>query len=130
MTTAPAAVIPPAPTRTGATSRVSLPSEASSSTIVRILLSVSELKELRVLKLGHSNISGEGLRALSTLSQVEKLGLEGCARVNDEAMKELAAWKSLKYLDVQETKVTPAGVASLQAAKPGIQILSGPVSAT
>jgi hypothetical protein len=31
---------------------------------------------------------------------------------------------------VQETKVTHAGVASLQSAKPGIQILSGPDSAT
>jgi hypothetical protein len=50
--------------------------------------------------------------------------------VNDDAMKELAAWKNLKYLDVQETKVTPTAVANLQAAKPGIQILSGPVSAT
>ncbi len=95
-----------------------------------VLSAIAALERLRTLKLGHSDIDAHGLQKLAVLEKAEKLGLEGCSRVNDEAMKELAAWKSLKYLDVQETKVTPAGVASLQAAKPGIQILSGPVSAT
>jgi hypothetical protein len=34
--------------------------------------------------------------------------------VNDAAMAELANWKNLKYLDVQDTQVTPAGVDGLK----------------
>jgi hypothetical protein len=91
-----------------------------------LVSAIAELKELRTLKLGHSEIDGMGLRKLAVLVKVEKLGLECCPRVNDAALKELADWKSLKYLDVQETKVTPGAVAALEAAHPGIQILSGP----
>jgi hypothetical protein len=46
--------------------------------------------------------------------------------VDDQALAELAQWKSLKFLDVQETKITPQGVVALEKAKPGIVILSGP----
>jgi internalin A len=91
---------------------------------------ISALKELRVLKLAHSRITADGLRILSSLDRVEKLGLAGCGLVDDRALAELARWKSLKYLDVQATKVTPQGVAGLQNAKPGIVILSGPSPAT
>ena len=45
--------------------------------------------------------------------------------MDDQALAELAQWKSLKFLDVQETKVTPQGVAALEKARPGIVILSG-----
>jgi len=86
---------------------------------------ISELKQLRVLKLSYSEITADGLRVLSTLDRVEKLSVAGSPHVDDEAMAELAKWKSLKYLDVQGTKVTPQGVAVLDKAKPGIVILSG-----
>jgi len=86
---------------------------------------LSELKRLRVLKLSYSEITDDGLRTLAALDQVEKLSLTGSSHVDDRAMSELAKWKSLKYLDVQGTKVTPQGVATLEKAKPGIVILSG-----
>jgi internalin A len=87
---------------------------------------ISELKELQVLKLGYSNISADGLRILSGLSQVEKLGLEACPRIGDPAVTELANWKSLKYVDLQETQVTEKGVEALRTLKPGLKILAGP----
>lgn len=94
---------------------------------------ISELKQLRVLKLSYSEINADGLRILAALDQVEKLSLAGSSHVDDRAMAELARWKSLKYLDVQGTPVTPPGVAMLEKAKPGMVILSGagpfPVSA-
>jgi Leucine-rich repeat (LRR) protein len=90
------------------------------------LRAISELKELRVLKLGYSNISREGLRALSTLSQVEKLGLEGCARIDDMAVTELAKWKRLRYIDLQDTQVTEKGVRALQNLVPNARVLAGP----
>jgi internalin A len=88
------------------------------------LHAIAELKELRVLKLGHSNIGGSGLRILSALDKVERLGLEGCRRIDDAAATELVNWKSLKYLDLQDTQVTPAGVEALRKAKPALAILA------
>jgi hypothetical protein len=89
------------------------------------LRAIAELKDLRVLKLGYSAIGAEGLRILGTVTTIEKLGLEGCRRINDEALTELAKWKSLKYLDVQDTEVTQPGVDTLKKANPALAILSG-----
>jgi Leucine-rich repeat (LRR) protein len=90
---------------------------------------IAGLKDLRVLKLAYARITADGLHILSSLDKVEKLALEGCGLVDDRALAELAHWRSLKYLDVQATKVTPQGVATLERAKPGIVILSGPFPA-
>jgi Leucine-rich repeat (LRR) protein len=89
------------------------------------LKAIAELKDLRVLNLGYAPISAEGLRTLSSLEKVEKLGLQGCARVNDAAIAELAKWKGLKYIDLQEDPVTEKGIAELRSAKPNLKILSG-----
>jgi internalin A len=89
------------------------------------LRAIAELKDLKVLKLGYSAIGAEGLRILGTVAAIEKLGLEGCRRVNDDALTELAKWKNLKYLDVQDTEVTQTGVEALKKANPSIAILSG-----
>jgi internalin A len=93
-----------------------------------LVRAIAELKDLRVLRLGYSNVDADGLKTLSTLSQLERLGLEACARVDDEAAAELSNWKSLKYVDLQGTKVTQKGVESLRKAKPRIVIL-GPATA-
>ena len=85
---------------------------------------MAELKDLRTLRLGYSSISGDGLKILSALEKVEKLGLEACARIDDSAAAELANWKGLKYVDLQETRVTAQGVEALRKAKPGLVILA------
>lgn len=90
------------------------------------LRAMAELKELRALKLGHTSIGGAGLRMLSALDKVEKLGLEGCRRIDDAAAAELVNWKSLKYLDLQDTQVTHEGVEALRKARPGLAILALP----
>jgi hypothetical protein len=87
------------------------------------LRAMAELKELRVLKLGYSSITGPGLRILAALEKVEKLGLEGCRRIDDGAAAELIHWKSLKYLDLQDTAVTAKGLESLRSIRPDMQIL-------
>lgn len=88
-----------------------------------VVRAIAELRDLRVLKLGYSNISGDGLKILSALPHVEKLGLESCTRIDDDAAAELANWKSLKYLDLQQTPVTPQGIQALRRAKPGLLTL-------
>jgi len=87
---------------------------------------IAELKDLRVLKLGYSNISGDGLKILSALENVEKLGLESCSRIDDTAAAELANWKSLRYVDLQETRVTPQGLDALRKIRPGLVLLTAP----
>ncbi len=87
---------------------------------------LAQLKNLRKLKLGFSGVSAADLKALSALENLEKLGLEECPRVDDEAAAELVHWKHLKYLDLQATRVTPQGVEALQKAKPGLVILYSP----
>jgi Leucine-rich repeat (LRR) protein len=94
----------------------------------KTLEALGELKNLRQLKLGYSGISPVDLEELGKLPYIEKLGLEACPRVNDEAAAKLARWKSLKYVDLQETHVTSQGIAMLRRAKPGIQILYTPAA--
>ena len=88
------------------------------------LKAMAELKQLRVLRMGYTGVSAADLKALSVLENVEKLGIEECPRVDDAALAELVGWKSLKYLDLQDTKVTERGVAALRKAKPGLVILT------
>jgi Leucine-rich repeat (LRR) protein len=87
---------------------------------------LSQLKNLRSLKLGFSGVSAADLKALSVIPDVEKLGLEECPRVDDAAIAELAHWKGLRYLDLQATHTSPAAVDTLRKAKPGIVILYSP----
>jgi hypothetical protein len=91
-----------------------------------MLRAIAELKELRTLKLGYSSIYGDGLKILSALGKVEKLALEGCARIDDSAASGLAAWKDLKYIDLQDTGVTSQGVEALKKAKPELVVLANP----
>jgi hypothetical protein len=102
-------------------------SRAGSGLPEETLKAIAELKDLRTLYLGFSAINADGLRTLCTLDKVEKLGLQGCSRVDDAALSELAKWKRLKYLDIQEDPVTEKGLAELRKAKPGIKIISGGV---
>jgi hypothetical protein len=85
---------------------------------------IAELKDLRVLKLGHSSINAQGLKILAALGKLEKLGIEGCRRVDDTAIPELTNWKSLKYLDLQETQVTAAGLDTLRKSRPELVVLA------
>jgi hypothetical protein len=89
------------------------------------LKAIQELKDLRVLYLGFSAITPDGLRTLGSLDKVEKLGLQGCSRINDAALGELTKWKGLKYVDLQEDPVTEKGLAELRSAKPALKIISG-----
>ena len=101
---------------------------ASGAMRADLVRAIAELPELRVLRIGYSNIDANGLRAWSGLKHVERVGLEACGRVDDEAVAELGNWKSLQYVDLQATKATEAGAEALRKAKPGITIL-GPATA-
>jgi len=107
------------------------------------LAAVLTLKELRELRLGcagvgvgvegqrfatvsNMNVSASWLEKMKTLPKLEKLKLQGCDRVDDQAIPALAALPSLREVDLKGTAVTEKGVAALRAAKPKAQIFHGP----
>jgi len=104
---------------------------------------VLTLKELRDLRLGCSgvgvgtegirfatvssmNVSARWLERMKALPKLEKLKLQGCAKVDDEAIPVLAALPNLREVDLKGTAVTEQGIAALRAAKPKAQIYHGP----
>ncbi len=89
------------------------------------LKAFTELKDLRVLNLGFSQIDADGLRMLGALERLERLGLQGCPRVEDSALAELSKWKALKYLDVQEDPVSEKALAALHRDRPDMKVVSG-----
>jgi hypothetical protein len=84
---------------------------------------IASLKQLRVLRLGHLRFPAKSVPVLKTLENVERLGLEFCPEITDEALPHLASWKSLRWVDLHGTKVTAAGVAALREQRPDCQIL-------
>jgi internalin A len=104
---------------------------------------VLTLKELRELRFGCTSIgvgiegakfasvsatdvSLRWLEKLKALPKLEKLKLQGCARVDDRAIPALIALPNLREMDLKGTSVTEKGLAALRAAKPKAQIYFGP----
>ncbi len=103
---------------------------------------VLSLKVLRELRLGctdvgvgtegvrfaavsNMNITARWLEKMKVLSKLEKLTMQGCARVGDDAIPTLAALPSLREVDLKGTAVTQKGVAMLLEAKPKARIYFG-----
>lgn len=107
------------------------------------LEAILTLKELRELRLGCSsvgvgveqmrfatvsnmNVSVRWLERMKTLPKLEKLQLQSCSRVGDDAIGALAALPSLREVDLKGTAVTEKGVAQLQKSGPKVRIYHGP----
>jgi internalin A len=104
---------------------------------------VLTLKELRELRFGCTSkgigiegarfatvstmdVSVRWLEKMKALSKLEKLKLQGCSRVDDEAVRALIALPNLREMDLKGTSITEKGLAALRAAKPKAQIYFGP----
>lgn len=107
---------------------------------------VLSLKNLRELRFGCTSISvgiegakfgevsamsvtPEWLERMKSLTKLEKLKLQGCGRINDDAIKALIAMPELREIDLKGTAVTERGVADLRAAKPNVVVYFGPFEA-
>ena len=71
------------------------------------------------------SVTARWLERMKTLPKLEKLKLQGCDRVDDEAMGIVAAFPMLKEVDLRGTAVTEKGIAILRAAKPKARIYQG-----
>jgi hypothetical protein len=104
------------------------------------LLTLKELRELRFgctslgvgiegtrfATVAAMSVNARWLQQMKALSKLERLKLQGCDRVDDEAMPVLASFPMLKVVDLMGSAVTAKGVAWLRAAKPGIRVYYGP----
>ncbi len=104
------------------------------------LLTLKELRELRFgctsLGIGSERtrfatvsamrVTGRWLEKMKAFPKLERLTLQGCDRVDDDAMNVLATFPSLKEVDLKGTGVTEKGIAVLRAAKPKARIYFGP----
>jgi hypothetical protein len=101
------------------------------------------LKELRELRFGCTSlgvgIEGQRFATVSAMSvtarwleqmkafpKLERLKLQGCDRVDDNAMNVLASFPNLQEIDLKGSAVTEKGIAILRAAKPKAKIYYGP----
>jgi hypothetical protein len=82
---------------------------------------------MRWLRLNGTLISARGLERLKDLAHLERLDLEGCKRVGDDAAPVLASFHSLRAVDLTGTSFTEKGVAALRHAKPDCKIVTGRV---
>ncbi|HUQ95290.1 MAG TPA: hypothetical protein VM120_26670 [Bryobacteraceae bacterium] len=80
---------------------------------------IASLGKLKDLRLGYNRFPG---RALAGLNPLERLGLEFCGGVGDEAVPRLAAWRGLKIVDLHGTKMTAKGVEELRQLRPDTDI--------
>jgi len=113
---------------------------AMSNTGLQAVLTLKKLRELRFAcvstpvgiegtKLGEVStlsVTPEWLEQLKSLTSLERLKLQGCGRINDEAVAALIAMPSLREADLKGTTVTEKGADMLRAAKPGAIVYIGP----
>jgi internalin A len=113
---------------------------AMSNTGLQAVLTLRNLRELRFscvstsvgiegAKLGEVStlsVTQQWLEQLKSLTGLERLKLQGCGRINDEAVVVLIAMPSLREVDLKGTAVTEKGADMLRAAKPGAVVYIGP----
>jgi Leucine-rich repeat (LRR) protein len=87
---------------------------------------ITTLQELRELRLDGMPVTARWLEKLRGLNKIERLSLQGCKRVGDDAVLVLVSWPALRILDLKGTAMTEKGLADLRRAKPGAQIFHGP----
>ncbi|MFN0108142.1 MAG: leucine-rich repeat domain-containing protein [Blastocatellia bacterium] len=79
--------------------------------------SITTLKELRELRLDGMPVTARWLEKLKPLTKLERLSLQGCKRMGDDAVPILAAWPMLRVLDLKGTAMTEKGVEDLRRTK-------------
>jgi internalin A len=72
------------------------------------------------------SVTGEWLEQMKSLPELQVLQVQGCRRINDNAIGALLALPALREADLKGTSVTEQGVARLRASKPSLQVFIGP----
>lgn len=86
---------------------------------VQAIASVTELRELR---LNGTNITGRQLAMLKGLARLERLSLQGCKKLRDDAASVLGEFRQLRAVDLKDSGVSAEGAARVRAALPGCEV--------
>jgi hypothetical protein len=83
--------------------------------------------DLEELDLSATKVDDAGLANLGEidLPNLKTLALEGLGKVTDEGISHLSRFKSLEFLSLAGTKVTPTGMRHLKGKLPEVTILGG-----
>jgi internalin A len=90
---------------------------------------IATLQNLRHLRLNGTLVSARGIERLAGLSKLERIDLQGCARIGDDVVPVLAKFRALQHVDLAGTQVTDKGVAALRRANPKCKVLAGSLDA-
>lgn len=71
------------------------------------------------------SVTARRLEKMKALANLQKLRLEGCDRIDDEAVAILATFPKLEEVDLKGTAVTEKGLAALRAARPKLRVFYG-----
>lgn len=85
---------------------------------------LERLTSLQRLELNGTPVDDAGLRHLATLRQLECLYLNGTS-ISDAGLKTLHSLANLKELHLEQTRVTPEGVARVRSALPACRVQAG-----
>ena len=66
---------------------------------------IASVTELRELRLAGTAVTGRGLELLSSLAKLERLNLQGCRKLQDDAAAVLAGFKQLRMLDLKDSSL-------------------------
>ena len=86
---------------------------------------VATLKNLRHLRLNGTGVFARGLEKLSGLVHLERLDLQGCSRIADDAAPVLTAFPELRFVDLTSTAITEKGIAAIRRARPECKVVAG-----
>jgi hypothetical protein len=89
----------------------------------RALGAIASLQNLRDLRLAFNRFQGRKLSILKPLANLERLDLQFCEGVKDDAISQLVEWKSLKRVDLHGSGVTKEGIATLRTQRPDLKVL-------
>lgn len=87
---------------------------------VEAIAAVTELLDLR---LAGTSITAHGVELLKPLARLERLNLQGCRRLRDDAAATLAGFRQLRMLDLKDSGLSEQGVARIRAALPDCQVM-------
>jgi Leucine-rich repeat (LRR) protein len=84
---------------------------------------VAAVTELRELRMAGTPATTQALEFLAPLKKLERLNLQGCKQLKDDAATVLASFKHLRSLDLKDSGISDKAVAKLREALPQTQIL-------
>ena len=87
------------------------------------LQAIASVAELRELRMAGTGITGRGLTRLKGLSKLERLNLQGCKRLGEDAAEALGGFQQLRELDVQDSSLNAQAVQRVRAALSRCQVV-------